>query len=322
MKPHSKKKNPDPKPLVSVGVPVYNGAKYLEECLNSILAQTWSNWECVIVNNSSTDGTEEIARKFTLLDPRFKLVNYKEFVGLVENWNRIYPNISSESVYLKVVQADDWIYPEAIGMMVELMEKYPSAGLCSSYRIDGLKVGCDRLHYYDGPLFSGKELLKRHLREEVDISGSVTTPLFRKSILEKLPTFPKIFVEEEYHIDTRAVYEIMHLADVVFVFRVLSYTRWHETAETNTIAIKYNTFLSGKEHRLYRFKQLYPEFEDEYKKHRQKYAYFMLKERLKGNRKLIEWHEKYLSRKFSLAEYISAAISVNGISYRLKSFFR
>lgn len=309
------------KPLVSIGVPVYNGERFLDECLNSILSQTYSEWECVVVNNCSTDGTAEIVRKFSAMDSRFKLVDYTDFVGLVPNWNRIYPNISDQSLYLKVVQADDWIYPEAIELMVDLMERNPSAGLCSSYRIDGKEVNCDGLNFYDGPLFNGTELLKSHLRQEIDISGSVTTPLFRKAVLEKLPTFPNLFDEEEYHIDTRIVFEMMHLADVVFVFKVLSYTRWHDDAETLKLCIKHNTFLNGEEQRLYRFKQFYPEFEKKYRDHRDRYAYYLLKQKIKGNREALEWHDNYLKRKFSFSDYLRAAILKNGLTFRVMSLF-
>lgn len=322
MKTFENEKSVTHKPLVSIGVPVYNGEKFLEECLDSILNQTYQNWECIIVNNCSTDRSADIASNFPRKDPRFRLVDHTEFVGLVANWNRLYPNISKQSVYFKVVQADDWIYPEAIEQMVDLMEKHPSAGLCSSYRIDGMEVNCDGLNYYDGPLFNGPELLKRHLRHEIDISGSITTPLFRKSILEKLPTFPDLFDNEEYHIDTRIVFEMMYLADVVFVFRVLSYTRWHDDAETLRLCIKHNTFLNGEEQRLNRFKQIYPEFEDRYRALRKKYAYYLFKQKIKGNTEALEWHNKYLSRKFTRLDFLKAALTENGLVYRLSSMLK
>jgi glycosyltransferase involved in cell wall biosynthesis len=321
MKPNNNRNPSNTFPLVAIGVPVFNGEKYLEECLNSILIQTYTNWECVIVNNRSTDASGDIVRKFESIDSRFKLVDCSEFVGLVENWNRVYTNISKDSVYLKVIQADDWIYPEAIEQMVDLMEKYPSAGFCTSYRINGKKVGCDGLHFYDGPLFSGTELLKLHLRGRIDISGTVTTPLFRISVLKLLPTYPKIFDENEYHIDTRIVYELMHLADIVFVFKVLSYTRWHDDAETMTIATKYNTFLNGKYQRLSRFSKLYPEFRKDFNKHKNVYAYFLLKEKIKGHKKAAEWHNKYLGEKFTFLDYAKAAFLRNGITFRILSLF-
>lgn len=309
-------------PLVSVAVPVYNGEDFIEECLESIRVQTFPDWECVVVNNRSTDRTAEIVREFTVADNRFRLVDCEEFLPLIENWNRLYPNISGESRYLKIVQADDFIYPEALEEMVKVMEQYPNVGMCTSYRIDGFDVNCGGLNYYDGPVFSGKELLYRHLKSEIDISGSVTTPLFRKSVLEKLPTFPKIFDELDYHVDTLLVFEMMNIADVGFVFKVLSLTRWHEGADTVRTAVKYRTFLCSKEYRLFRFKQVFPDLEADYRKHRLSYAYFLLKKKVKGHKDCLDWHKKYLQREFTFSEYFLAFILNNGISWRLRAPFR
>ena len=68
-------------PLISVIVPCYNQAQYLDECLQSVLDQTYRNWECIIVNDGSPDHTEEIAKKWTEKDTRFKYL-YKENGGL------------------------------------------------------------------------------------------------------------------------------------------------------------------------------------------------------------------------------------------------
>ena len=68
-------------PLVSIIVPCYNQAQYLPETLDSVLAQTYPYWECIIVNDGSPDNTEEIAKHYCEKDSRFKYV-YKENGGL------------------------------------------------------------------------------------------------------------------------------------------------------------------------------------------------------------------------------------------------
>lgn len=67
--------------LISVIVPCYNQAQYLDECLQSVLEQTYPEWECIIVNDGSLDNTDEIAKKWIAKDPRFKYI-YKENGGL------------------------------------------------------------------------------------------------------------------------------------------------------------------------------------------------------------------------------------------------
>jgi len=309
-------------PLVSIAVPVYNGEAFMEECLQSILDQTFMDWECVVVNNRSTDGTAGIIQKFVDLDPRFRLVDCEEFVGLIDNWNRLYPNISEGSRYFKVVQADDFLYPESIEEMVGVMEEHENVGMCSSYRIDGLKIDGGGLNYYDGPVFPGKELLIRHLKNEIDITGAMTTLIFRKSDLEKLPTFPKVFDDRDYHVDTLLGHEMMNIADVGFVFKVLTFTRVHEAADTVTTAVRFNTFRYSRENRLHRFKELDPEIGKLYREHRLSYAYYMFKQKIRNNKKCIEWHNQYLTRRFSFGETLEAVLLYNGISWRLLSPLR
>lgn len=61
-------------PLISIIVPCYNQAQYLNECLNSVLVQTYKKWECLIINDGSPDNTEEIALQWTEKDSRFKYI--------------------------------------------------------------------------------------------------------------------------------------------------------------------------------------------------------------------------------------------------------
>src|SRR5262245_33269523 len=121
-------------PLVSVATPVYNGGKYLAECIESVLAQTYQNWDYVIVNNCSTDKTLDIAQTYARKDKRIRVVSNYQFVGVIENHNIAFQNISQESKYCKVVSADDWLNPECLNKMVELAEAHPSVGIVGSYQ--------------------------------------------------------------------------------------------------------------------------------------------------------------------------------------------
>src|SRR5687768_18358729 len=96
MKPHEQ-------PLVSVLTPVYNGERYLVECIESVLAQTYQNWEYCIVNNRSTDRTLAIAQKYASQDNRIRIHNNETFVECDANGNIAFRQISSESKYCKVV---------------------------------------------------------------------------------------------------------------------------------------------------------------------------------------------------------------------------
>src|SRR4051794_3225988 len=97
-------------PLVSIVTPVYNGADYLEECIESVLAQTYVRWGYTIVDNASTDATPEIAARYAARDARIRHLRFEELVGVTANHNRAFEAISAESEFCKIVQADDFLY--------------------------------------------------------------------------------------------------------------------------------------------------------------------------------------------------------------------
>src|SRR4051794_22441125 len=105
-------------PLVSILTPVYNGEKYLEECIESVLSQSFQNWEYIIVNNNSTDRTLEIAEEYQRRDSRIRVHSNDTLLPIIANHNRAFGLISAESKYCKVVSADDWLFPECIERMV------------------------------------------------------------------------------------------------------------------------------------------------------------------------------------------------------------
>src|ERR1041385_635284 len=115
-------------PLVSVVTPVYNGEGYLRECIESVLAQTYTNWDYTIVNNRSTDRTLEIAQEYAARDARIRVVTNEAFVRVIANYNNAFRQISPHSKYCKVVASDDSLLPECLERMVRLAEERPTVG--------------------------------------------------------------------------------------------------------------------------------------------------------------------------------------------------
>ena len=116
--------NSNPLPLVSVVTPVYNGEAHLRECVESVLAQTYPNWDYTIVNNCSTDRSLEIAQEYAARDARIRIHNNQTFVGVVENHNNAFRQISPQSKYCKVVGADDYGSSRIVSKMIRLAEQH------------------------------------------------------------------------------------------------------------------------------------------------------------------------------------------------------
>lgn len=224
-------------PLVSVVTPVYNGEKYLRECIESVLAQTFGNFEFIIANNCSKDQTLAIAQSYAKDDPRIRVIDSTDFVGAIENSNRALQWMNDQSVYCKVLHADDWMFPDCLEKMVALAEAHPNVGVVASYVLSGRKVQCDGLPYTDSVL-SGQDICKDRLLGGPYLFGSPSSILIRSEIVRgRVPFYP----QDSLHVDVAVLFEILKDWDFGFVHQVLTYTRLHEESRTSTIAKKLNT---------------------------------------------------------------------------------
>src|SRR5512141_1905649 len=124
-------------PRVSVVTPFHDTSAHLRECIESILAQTHTNFELILQDNASSDGSSDIALEYARRDPRVTYFRLDELVPQVRNYNLALSRIDSASTYCKIVQADDWITPDCLRQMVEIAERSPRVGLISAYRLKG-----------------------------------------------------------------------------------------------------------------------------------------------------------------------------------------
>ena len=107
-------------PLVSIVVPIYNSASYLPRCLDSILKQTYTNWECILINDGSTDNSSEIAQNYVARDSRFSLYS-QENRGLSAARNLGLDHAKGK--WLACVDSDDELLPEYLAVLCETGEK-------------------------------------------------------------------------------------------------------------------------------------------------------------------------------------------------------
>ena len=228
-------------PLVSIITPVYNAEKYLADCIESVVAQTYDNWDYVIINNCSTDRSLEIAEKYAKKDSRIRIFNNKSFLDVMPNLNHSMLQISHASKYCKVVHADDWVFPECLKRMVEVAERYPSAGIIGAYRLDETRVNLDGLPY-GCSIFSGRGICRQTLLGYLYVFGSPSSILIRSELIKKRQPF---YNEHSFHADKEVCFELLKKADFGFVYQVLTFTRRHNESET-TLSRRYNTYRIGK----------------------------------------------------------------------------
>jgi len=118
----------DTQPLVSIGVPVYNGERHLRETLESLLAQTMTDFELIISDNASTDGTEAICREYADRDPRIRYHRQPKNLGAPENWNFVVRVANGR--YFKWSSASDSCTPNFLEACVSTLEQDPEVVVC------------------------------------------------------------------------------------------------------------------------------------------------------------------------------------------------
>lgn len=165
-------------------VPAYNNAAHIEATVDSILSQTYADFELIISDHSSTDGTWE-ALQAAAGDPRVRLMRIPAGGGAPANWNAVTAQATGELI--KLVCGDDLLYPTGIAEQVAAFDQYPEAVLVASQRdiVDetGVPVvrarGVQRLR----GLVEGPEAVRRTVRAGTNIFGEPACVLMRRQVL-------------------------------------------------------------------------------------------------------------------------------------------
>ena len=178
---------------VSIIVPIYNVENYLRQCLDSIQNQTYKKFECIMINDGSTDSSQQIAEEY-LSDSRFKLINQSN-KGLSGARNTGISHIREESTFVAFVDSDDYIYPDFLETLIEHIEYDVDIieGMID-YFYDEIKVD-NVCHDFEKQILITKDdkLGKLALNE---LRVSVFPKLFRKSLLTE-DFFPEGWIFED-----------------------------------------------------------------------------------------------------------------------------
>ena len=225
--------------LVSVVTPVYNGARYLVECIESVLAQTYNEFEYVICENHSTDETPAIVARYAAADARLRIVSPERFLPQVANWNFAVRQISPASAYVKFVHADDTLEPGCLERMVALADAHPSVGFVGSLRrtsdgeidLDGVPTSVE--------VVPGRWLVRHQLLGGTYTTGPPSATLMRRDLV---PGDGPLYDESYLHTDDALSYTALLDWDFGYVGEPLTTIRLH-AASTTTWATRVGTWL-------------------------------------------------------------------------------
>lgn len=209
-------------PLVSVVTPFYNSAPFLSQCIESVLAQRDANLEYVLLDNCSDDGSSEIATRHAKLDPRIRLIRNQSLLPQVPNYNAALSHIAANARYVKVVEADNWVFPDCVARMVELAEANPRVGVVCSYNATETRLRFTGLPLRTSVL-SGVELFNATFGGDSYLFGAPSTVLMRADLVRsRRPFYDESFSTAE---DLSACWDLLRECDFGFVHQVLTFVR-------------------------------------------------------------------------------------------------
>ncbi len=205
--------------LISIIVPIYNVEEYLKECLDSIQKQTYQNYDCIMINDGSTDSSREIAETY-LVDSRFRLIN-QDNQGLSAARNTGLRNLKEESSFVAFVDSDDYLNPlfleklaEQISEDVDIIE-----GSIQSFK-EGIYYNLLQIHQDKLVLTTVEEKLEQLVSQ--GLRGSVFPKLYRKSLLND-NFFPQGFIFEDLAVIPELVTlskKWVKIQDVLYYYRI------------------------------------------------------------------------------------------------------
>lgn len=137
------------RPRVTVGIPVYNGGKTLPRALDSLLAQTFTDFDIVISDNASEDGTHELCLEYEKKDPRIRHFRNDTNIGQIANFNRAFELSTGE--YFRWAGCNDWWEPEYLERCVHALDDNLSAVMVTCYQAHYDDAGNRYYEEYIGP---------------------------------------------------------------------------------------------------------------------------------------------------------------------------
>jgi len=228
------------KPSVSVVIPAYNVEKYIEECLDSILNQTIPNWECVIVNDGSTDNTLSIIENFTKRDSRFTCITTPN--SGTAKIARDIAIANTQSDWIVPVDADDYINIDHLEKLLHRAKESDADIICPRMKLfDDNNPNYTQLiptsEFDMGSIISGKEAMMLTVPWQIGVNGA----LFKRTLYDSLSTFQK--GSHSINIDEYDTRELMiNAKKVAFAGCVYHY---RQLASGISKILSFNTFRSS-----------------------------------------------------------------------------
>lgn len=255
---------------VSVCIPTYNYGNYIAEAIESILAQNFTDFELLIIDDCSKDQTAQVVESYARQDSRIRFIVNKVNLGMVENWNACLAQASGE--YIKFVFGDDLLAsPDTIRRMVTMMDNDKSISLvCSARNLIDESSRVSRVESnFETGIMAGTDVINRCILDQGNLIGEPSVVMFRKCQGERgfNPAYKQI-------VDLEMWFHLLEQGSFAYIdaplcsFRIHGQQQTHVNAENlsalNDFFYLQNDYLNKDYVRLSRFIKAYLAYDSLY----------------------------------------------------------
>jgi glycosyltransferase involved in cell wall biosynthesis len=207
-------------PRLSIGLPVYNGERYLAESLDALLDQTFGDFELIISDNASTDATAEICRRYAATDARIRYYRQSSNIGAAPNHNFVFQWARGE--YFKWASSDDLYAPTLLERCIAVLDRRPDVVLVHSLEAFADEDGATGPTVPYGLLSSSERLPERFRSMLFDVGGDDMYGVMRSSALRRTR-----LIGSHHHADRTLTAELVMQGPFAQVPETLYFRRDH-----------------------------------------------------------------------------------------------
>jgi glycosyltransferase involved in cell wall biosynthesis len=240
-------------PTVGIGMPVFNGEAYLAVAISSILSQTFEDFELVISDNGSSDGTEDICRSFAAADPRIRYIRQPKNLGASWNFNHVFH--VSRCKYYKWAAHDDMMAPEFLERCVEVLESDRKCVLVHPVAVLVDENGDQKSCYLDTMASDSDDPVRRFERWMIPALGQCNPAygLMPKEVVEKTGLMGNFMGSDRIFLGEIAILgQVRMLRETLFLRRVHA----NMSTKVNVDNLSLLEWFSGEKTRGLHFKRL------------------------------------------------------------------
>ncbi|NTW11202.1 MAG: glycosyltransferase [Chlorobiaceae bacterium] len=234
------------RPMVTVTIPMYNNARFIAETVQSVLSQSFSDFELLIYDDCSTDGSWELAASFS--DSRIRLFRNQENLGPEKNWNRSISDVRGK--YVKLVCGDDILYPDCLEKQMAAFEEPGNSGVslvsCQRTIIDPEgKILIRKVNFVDGGRKEPVDVIRKMIRMGTNIIGEPVCGLYPAELISRISGYSAVV---PYTIDLDFWMQILKHGDLYVIDEPLCAFRISDLSWSSRIGdMRYQQFLEFME---------------------------------------------------------------------------